>query len=141
MHGRDLHFMKKAFQLARRAQGFTSPNPLVGAVVVKNDKIIGQGYHKKAGLPHAEIVALNKAGQRAYGATLYVNLEPCCHWGRTPPCVDKIIAAGIKRVVISVKDPNPLVNGRSIRKLRAAAIEVETGLMKEEGVKINEVNS
>jgi len=139
MHSKDLHFMKKVFQLAYRAQGFTSPNPMVGAVVVKNNKIIGQGYHRKAGLPHAEVIALNKAGRMAYGATLYVNLEPCCHWGRTPPCVDRIIAAGIKRVVISVKDPNPLVNGRSIRKLKAAGIKVDVGLMKEEGARINEV--
>jgi diaminohydroxyphosphoribosylaminopyrimidine deaminase/5-amino-6-(5-phosphoribosylamino)uracil reductase len=136
---KDIHFMQEALGLAKRGEGKTSPNPLVGAVVVKNNKIISKGFHKKCGLAHAEVVALKKAGARAKGATLYVNLEPCFHFGRTPPCVDKVIKAGIKRVVIAVKDPNPQVKGKSIRKLRKNKIKVSLGVCQKEASKINEV--
>ncbi|MCF7909537.1 MAG: bifunctional diaminohydroxyphosphoribosylaminopyrimidine deaminase/5-amino-6-(5-phosphoribosylamino)uracil reductase RibD [Candidatus Omnitrophica bacterium] len=139
MKERDISFMQKAIRLARKGAGSVSPNPLVGAVVVKNNKIISEGFHRKAGLAHGEAEALDKAGLYAQKATLYVNLEPCCYFGRTPPCVDKIIKAGIKRVVIGTKDPNPKVDGRSIRKLRDHKIEVTNGVCREEAKKINEV--
>jgi len=136
---RDTYFIKEAFKLALKAEGFTSPNPLVGAVIVKNNKIISKGYHKKAGLPHAEIQAIKKAKTSLKGATLYVNLEPCFHFGRTPPCVDEIIRQKFKRVVIAVKDPNPEVNGKSIKKLKKAGVQVDVGLCQKQAVKINEV--
>lgn len=131
--------MQKALQLAKKGEGFVSPNPLVGAVIVKNNKIISKGYHKACGAAHAEIEAIKKAKQSLKGSTLYVNLEPCCHFGRTPPCVDEIIKHKIKRVVIANIDPNPLVKGRSITKLRRAGIKVETGLLKPEGRQLNQV--
>lgn len=134
-----LYFMRLALQLAKRAQGETSPNPIVGALVVKNGRIVGKGYHKKAGLPHAEIVALEDAGKRALGATLYVTLEPCAHFGRTPPCVDEIIASGIKKVVIGMIDPNPLNNGKGISILRQHKIKVETGFLEDDLRRLNEV--
>lgn len=136
---KDISFIKKTFQLAKKGEGNTSPNPLVGAVIVKGDKIISSGYHKKCGAAHAEAEAINKAKVSLRGASLYLNLEPCCHFGRTPPCVDAIIRAGIKRAVISVIDPNPRVNGRSVAKLRKAGIEVELGAGKEVAVQLNEV--
>ena len=114
----DQNYMRLALNLARKAEGYVSPNPMVGAVVVKSGKVISGGYHKKAGLPHAEIAALRKAGSKARGADLYVNLEPCCHQGRTPPCTESIIAAGIKKVVMGIRDPNRLVSGKGIRSLR-----------------------
>lgn len=123
--------------LAKKGLGKTSPNPMVGCVIVKNGRIIGDGYHKKAGFPHAEIEALNKAGKDAKGATLYVNLEPCSHYGRTPPCTDAIIKAGIKRVVASCLDVNPIVNGKKI--LERKGIKVNIGLLKDEGHMLNEV--
>ena len=128
----DAYFMRKAFSLALRAKGRTWPNPLVGAVVVKNGKIIGQGYHKKAGLAHAEVEAICAAGKYARGASLYVTLEPCAHYGRTPPCVDKIIESGIKRVLVGMVDPNPLNNGKGIKLLKEHGIKIETGLLGEE---------
>ncbi len=100
--------MHLALSLARKGMGTTSPNPMVGAVLVKGNRIIGKGYHRKAGMPHAEVVALNEAKEEAKGATLYVNLEPCAHVGRTPPCVSSIIAAGVRRVAIAMLDPNPI---------------------------------
>jgi len=133
-----LYFMKKAMQLALKAKGMTSPNPLVGALVVKKGKIISGGYHQKAGLPHAEVIALEKAGNLAKGATLYVTLEPCVHFGRTPPCVYKIIESGIKKVVIGMIDPNPLNNGKSIPILKRHGIEVEVGFLEEKLSKMNE---
>ncbi len=139
MEEKDIYFMKRALSLAKKGEGETSPNPLVGAVVVKNNKLVSEAFHKKSGLPHAESIALEMAGPKAKGATLYLNLEPCCHFGRTPPCVDKVIAAGIKRVVIAIKDPNPLVNGKSIRKLKKNNIEVLTGVCREEAEGVNEV--
>ncbi|PIR24794.1 MAG: riboflavin biosynthesis protein RibD [Deltaproteobacteria bacterium CG_4_10_14_0_2_um_filter_43_8] len=124
--------MKQAIALAKKASGNTAPNPLVGAAVVKQGKIIASAYHQKAGTPHAEIHALKKAKQKAKGATLFVTLEPCCHHGKTPPCVEAIIAAGIKNVVVGCKDPNPLVAGKGIRALRKAGITVKVGVLKKE---------
>ena len=134
----DQYYMKLAIDLALKGEGQTSPNPLVGAVVVKSGKVIAKGYHKKAGLPHAETIALLKAGSQSIGADLFVNLEPCCHHGRTPPCVEAIIEAGIKRVVIGVSDPNNLVNGKSIRLLRKKGVGVVTGVLKKDCEKLNE---
>lgn len=135
----DIKLMKMALKLAERARGETSPNPLVGAVIVKDGIIAGKGYHKKAGEKHAEIIALEKAGNKAKGGTLYINLEPCCHKGKTPPCTEKIIASGIKKVICSMKDPNPLVFGKGIKKLKEAGIDVLTGLLEKEAIKLNEV--
>ena len=123
----DAQFMRLALRLARRGYGVTSPNPMVGAVLVKGGKIIGRGWHRRAGLPHAEIEALHDAQKRGHnpkGATLYVTLEPCSTHGRTPPCTDAIIAAGIKRVVVGATDPNPKHSGRAFKILRRAGIEV-----------------
>lgn len=136
---KDMYFMKKAISLAEKAEGETSPNPLVGAVVVKNNKIIGTGFHKRCGLRHAEISALKKAGNLARGATLYINLEPCFHFGKTPPCVEKVIEVGIERVVLAMKDPNPRVWGKSIRKLKKNNIKVSLGVCKKEALELNEV--
>ena len=134
----EAEYMRRAITLARRGLGTTSPNPMVGAVVVKGGKIIGAGYHRKAGEAHAEITALEKAGQRARGGTLILNLEPCCHTGRTPPCVNAIIKAGLKKVVVAMQDPNPLVNGRGIEMLRKAGIDVKVGLLEREAGVLNE---
>jgi diaminohydroxyphosphoribosylaminopyrimidine deaminase/5-amino-6-(5-phosphoribosylamino)uracil reductase len=123
--------MKKAFRLAEKGLGYTSPNPPVGAIVVKDGEIVGAGYHRKAGGPHAEAVALKRAGERAHGATLVVTLEPCSHFGKTPPCADSIIAAGVTRVVSATCDPNPVVAGSGYRKLREAGVEVTDGVLKE----------
>lgn len=119
----DLRFMRRAVQLARR--GFPVPNPHVGAVIVKNGVIVGEGYHPYAGAPHAEIVALQKAGDAVQGATLYVTLEPCNHYGRTPPCTNAILERGMKRVVVGMTDPNPQVSGKGIERLREAGVQVE----------------
>ncbi len=131
-------FIRKTISLARIAKGKTSPNPLVGAVIVKGGGIIGRGYHAKAGEPHAEINAINNANVSTKGATLYVNLEPCCHHGRTPPCVDAIIKAGIKEVFVGMYDPNPLVSGGGIEKLRDNGIDVIVGVLEHECEKLNE---
>src|SRR5476651_1540585 len=123
----EIGFIRHALRLARRGYGATSPNPMVGAVLVKGGKIIGRGWHRRAGLPHAEIEALRDAQKRGHsprGATLYVTLEPCCTHGRTPPCTDAIIEAGIKRVVVGAIDPNPKHAGKGFRILRRAGIEV-----------------
>ena len=134
----DLKYMKRALFLAQKAHGKTSPNPMVGAVIVKAGKVISEGYHKQAGLPHAEAEALSQAGKKASGATLYVTLEPCCHTGkRTPPCTDSIISHGVKRVVIAMKDPNPSVSGKGINKLKRAGIDVEFGLLRERAQELN----
>jgi diaminohydroxyphosphoribosylaminopyrimidine deaminase/5-amino-6-(5-phosphoribosylamino)uracil reductase len=124
----DSTYMKKAIRLAKKALGRTAPNPPVGAVIVKEDRIVGKGFHPKAGLPHAEVYALRDAGEDARGATLYVTLEPCSHHGRTPPCADEIIEAGIKRVVLGAVDLNPIVAGRGIERLRSSGIEVVAGV-------------
>ncbi len=134
----DEKYMKLALRLAIKAKGRTSPNPLVGAVIVKNDRIVGRGYHRKAGRPHAEINALNMTGERAKGATLYLNLEPCAHFGKTPPCTKRIISSGIKEVVIAMIDPNPLNCGNGVKELRKAGIEVKVGVLEKEARKINE---
>lgn len=132
-------YMNLALGLALKAKGKTSPNPLVGALVVKNGEIIGRGYHKKCGLPHAEVIALEEAGALAKGARLYVTLEPCAHFGRTPPCVNRIIKSGVKEVVIGMVDPNPLNNGRGIAILKEHKIEVKLGFLENKLRKINEV--
>ncbi len=134
----DRLFMARALALARLGAGRTSPNPMVGAVVVKDGRVVGEGYHQKAGTPHAEVHALRAAGAAAAGATLYVSLEPCNHHGRTPPCTEAIIAAGIRRVVAATRDPNPQVNGSGMARLRAAGIEVVEGVMEEEARELNE---
>ena len=134
-------FMQRALDLARRATGRTSPNPLVGAVVVKDDQVIGEGYHQKAGTPHAEIHALNAAGENARGATLYTTLEPCCHWGRTPPCTEALINAGIAEVYIAEVDPNPKVAGKGIRQLQEAGLHVHVGLCEQSAAELNEIYS
>ena len=130
--------MDETLKLAKRATGWTNPNPMVGAVIVKDGKVIGRGYHHKASSPHAEIEALRAAGTNAAGATLYVNLEPCAHHGRTPPCTDAIIASGISRVVCATVDPNPRVSGQGIKQLRAAGINVTIGPRLAEAQKLNE---
>jgi diaminohydroxyphosphoribosylaminopyrimidine deaminase / 5-amino-6-(5-phosphoribosylamino)uracil reductase len=119
-----LSFMREALDLARKGRALASPNPMVGAVIARGETVVGRGFHTYAGLQHAEIVALAQAGDQARGATIYVNLEPCSHHGRTPPCVDAIIAAGVARVVAAVEDTNPLVSGAGFRRLREAGIEV-----------------
>jgi diaminohydroxyphosphoribosylaminopyrimidine deaminase/5-amino-6-(5-phosphoribosylamino)uracil reductase len=135
----DKNYMKLALKLAARARGRTSPNPMVGAVVVKDGNIVGQGFHQKAGTPHAEIHALKEAGPEARGATLYVTLEPCCHYGRTGPCTEAIIQAGISRVVVAMADPNPLVAGKGLKRLEEAGISVTLGVMEDEARQLNEV--
>jgi diaminohydroxyphosphoribosylaminopyrimidine deaminase/5-amino-6-(5-phosphoribosylamino)uracil reductase len=132
------YFMRLAMQLALKAKGKTSPNPMVGALVVKNGRIVGRGFHEKAGLSHAEIIALDEAAEKVEGAKLYVTLEPCSHFGRTPPCVHRIISSGIKEVIVGMVDPNPLNNGRGINTLRQNKIKVEVGFLEEELRKINE---
>lgn len=134
----DLAYMEMAYGLAEKARGRTSPNPLVGAVVVRNGVVVGHGYHEEAGKPHAEILALRMAGRRAKGATLYLTLEPCVHWGRTPPCVDKVLAAGLERAVISAIDPNPLVHTKGARRLEEAGLPVALGLLQEKNAGLNE---
>lgn len=126
-------------ELARKPEGNTTPNPLVGALLVKGGKIVGRGYHRKAGLPHAEIEALKRSGSKAKGATLYVNLEPCDHFGKTPPCTDKIIERGIKRVVIGMRDPNPINCGRGIKKLKRKKINIKCNVLKKESRDLNRV--
>lgn len=131
-------YMKRTLALAAKGKGRTSPNPMVGAVIVKNSRIIAEGYHRKAGTPHAEIIALKKAGAKAKGATLYVNLEPCCHTDKkTPPCTKAIIQSGINKVVIAMKDPNPKVAGKGIRELKKAGVKIEPGIMKLEARELN----
>jgi len=137
----DAFFMRLALRLARRGYGATSPNPMVGAVLVKDGKIIGRGWHRRAGLPHAEIQALRdaqKRGHNPHSATLYVTLEPCCTHGRTPPCTEAIIAAGIKKVVIGATDPNPKHSGKAFKILRRAGIEVVHGVLNDECERLNE---
>lgn len=131
MHS-DVHYMRQALRLARKGLGRTSPNPCVGAVVVNNGEIVGRGYHKKAGTPHAEVHALNDAGDRARGGTIYVTLEPCNHTGRTPPCTRAVLGAGISRVVIGSPDPNPRVAGGGTALLSSQGLEVTSGVLEEE---------
>jgi len=135
----DLRFMQMALDAAARGRGFTSPNPMVGAVVVKDGTVVGQGYHQFAGGPHAEVNAIEAAGVQALGATLYVNLEPCNHTGRTPPCTLKIVAAGIRRVVVGMQDPNPAVTGGGADFLKQRGVEVTLGVCEEAAEALNEV--
>jgi diaminohydroxyphosphoribosylaminopyrimidine deaminase/5-amino-6-(5-phosphoribosylamino)uracil reductase len=135
---KDITYLQMAYGLAEQAKGWASPNPLVGAVIIKSDTIVGTGYHKKPGQPHAEIVALQKAGGKAKNGTMYITLEPCIHWGRTPPCVDSIIQAGIKRVVVSSLDPNPLIHRKGVQKLRQSGIVVSHGPLREKNKTLNE---
>lgn len=130
--------MQRCLELARRALGRTSPNPMVGAVIVKDGEIVGEGFHPRAGEPHAEVFALKAAGELARGATIYVSLEPCNHYGRTPPCSEALIAAGVAKVVVGMVDPNPLVGGGGIERLRAAGIEVVVGVEQAACEKLNE---
>ncbi|MGI5891647.1 MAG: bifunctional diaminohydroxyphosphoribosylaminopyrimidine deaminase/5-amino-6-(5-phosphoribosylamino)uracil reductase RibD [Bacillota bacterium] len=141
MHSEEksLYYMKAALNLAKKGAGKTSPNPMVGALVVKDDTIIGYGWHMKAGGPHAEIFALDQAKENAKDATLYVTLEPCSHQGKTPPCTEAIINAGIKEVVIAMIDPNTLVSGNGIAQLKEAGIEVRLGIMEEEAKLLNDI--
>ena len=134
----DRQYMKMALELAQKGMGFTAPNPMVGAVIVKNGRIIGQGYHRKYGELHAEIEALAVCTEEPKGASIYVTLEPCCHYGKQPPCVNAILEAGIRRVIIGSSDPNPLVAGKGIRILKDHGIEVTENILKEECDKLNE---
>lgn len=134
----DIAIMHRCLTLAQQAAGRTAPNPMVGAVVVQAGQIVGEGFHPAAGQPHAEVFALRAAGDRAQGATLYVNLEPCSHYGRTPPCAEAVIAAGIERVVVGMEDPNPLVAGSGIARLRAAGLSVTTGVETAACLRLNE---
>jgi diaminohydroxyphosphoribosylaminopyrimidine deaminase / 5-amino-6-(5-phosphoribosylamino)uracil reductase len=131
-------FMKRAIALARRGIGRTSPNPVVGCVIVRDGRIVGAGWHRKAGTPHAEVHALGMAGEAARGADVYVTLEPCSHFGKTPPCADALIAAGVGRVFAAMVDPNPKVSGRGVDKLENAGIPVHVGLLEQESRKLNE---
>lgn len=135
----DEAFIRRTLTLARRAEGMTSPNPMVGAVLVKHGRIIAEGYHRRAGTAHAEVIAIEKAGMDAAGSTLYVSLEPCCHKDkRTPPCTEMIIAAKIVKVVVAIRDPNPKVSGKGIEELRKAGIEVVSGILEDEARQFNE---
>jgi diaminohydroxyphosphoribosylaminopyrimidine deaminase/5-amino-6-(5-phosphoribosylamino)uracil reductase len=128
----DARYMAEALQLARRGLGRTSPNPAVGAVVVRGGRVVGRGFHRRAGGSHAEVFALREAGPRARGATLYVTLEPCCHFGRTPPCVQAVRNSAVARVVVGALDPNPLVRGRGVRQLRRSGVAVDVGVREAE---------
>ncbi|MDR7465547.1 MAG: bifunctional diaminohydroxyphosphoribosylaminopyrimidine deaminase/5-amino-6-(5-phosphoribosylamino)uracil reductase RibD [Armatimonadota bacterium] len=134
----DTHYMREALGLARRGLGRTSPNPAVGAVVVRDGQVVGRGFHRRAGEAHAEVVALQEAGSRARGATLYVTLEPCPTTGRTGPCTEAILQAGIARVVVAARDPDPHVDGRGLQRLGAAGVEVTTGVLAREAVRLLE---
>lgn len=135
---KDEEYMKRALQLARKGRGKVSPNPLVGAVIVRAGRIVAEGYHREFGADHAEIDAIKRASGGVRGATMYVNLEPCCHWGKTPPCVDTLIEREIKEVVIGALDPNPLVNGKGAQILRDHGIEVVEGVLEQEARALNE---
>ena len=135
----DEYFMKLALGFAKKGEGFTSPNPMVGAIIVKDGNVVGKGYHHAAGKAHAEVNAINDAGVLAQGATLYVTLEPCNHTGRTPPCTEKILASGIRRVVVAMHDPNPGVKGGGIDYLKHRGIDIKTGVCEERAKRLNEI--
>ncbi|ARC53530.1 bifunctional diaminohydroxyphosphoribosylaminopyrimidine deaminase/5-amino-6-(5-phosphoribosylamino)uracil reductase RibD [Candidatus Riesia pediculischaeffi] len=137
MNDQDEQFMRRAISLAKRGQFTTSPNPNVGCVIVKDNKIVGESYHSKTGELHAEILAMKKSGEMIKGSTVYVTLEPCNHYGCTPPCVDELINAGISKIFVAMTDPNPQVSGKSLKKLRESGIQVVYGLLKKESEKIN----
>lgn len=134
----DIDYMRRALELAEGGRGLTSPNPMVGAVLVRDGEIVGEGSYSFDGVRHAEVQALEQAGEQARGATLYINLEPCSHHGRTPPCAGALIAAGVARVVAGMADPNPLVSGRGFERLRQANIEVRAGVLEGECRRLNE---
>ncbi|MDD5264341.1 MAG: bifunctional diaminohydroxyphosphoribosylaminopyrimidine deaminase/5-amino-6-(5-phosphoribosylamino)uracil reductase RibD, partial [Candidatus Bipolaricaulis sp.] len=135
----DREWMRLALDLAELGEGDVNPNPLVGAVVVRDERVVGRGYHRRFGGPHAEVHALDEAADAARGATLYVTLEPCCHFGKTPPCTDRILAAGVQRVVVATTDPNPIISGRGLATLRAAGIEVVEGVLAEAALRQTEI--
>jgi len=135
---KDLAYLEMAYALAEKARGWTNPNPNVGAVVVKRDAVIGYGYHEKPGSPHAEIIALARAGKEAKAGTLYLTLEPCVHWGRTPPCIGPVLAARFRRIVVSAPDPNPAVFQKGLRRIRESGIALSVGLLKERNEALNE---
>lgn len=138
MSQEDVTYMKIALTLAKQGRGLTGPNPMVGAIVVKDGEVVGQGYHQKAGEAHAEIVALKQAGDKARGATLFVTLEPCCHTGKTGPCTEAIISANMRRVVVAMQDPNTRVNGRGVRELKRLGITVDVGVCEKDAISLNE---
>ena len=133
----DLWHIRRALELARRGQGFVEPNPMVGCVIAQGAEIIGEGWHRRFGQAHAEVEALQMAGDRAAGGTLYVTLEPCCHHGKTPPCTEAVLASGVRRVVVAMRDPFPQVQGGGIAALRAAGIAVDVGLLEAEAARLN----
>jgi len=135
---KDRAFMEMAYGLAERAKGWASPNPNVGAVIVKRDAVVGFGYHEKPGKPHAEIIALEKAGNLSKNATAYLTLEPCTHWGRTPPCIDRILQSGLRRIVVSSLDPNPLVYKKGIARIIQSGMDAAVGLLAEKNHRLNE---
>lgn len=130
-------YMELTLNLAEKGRGFVSPNPMVGCIIVKRGRIVGKGWHKKAGSEHAEVLAINDAGKKAINSTLYVNMEPCSHWGRTPPCTEKIVEAGVREVIIGMKDVNPLVEG--FRELKFRGLKTKIGILEKEAKKLNEV--
>jgi diaminohydroxyphosphoribosylaminopyrimidine deaminase/5-amino-6-(5-phosphoribosylamino)uracil reductase len=137
----DIRYMQECFELAYKGAGYASPNPMVGAVIVKNGTVIGRGYHERFGGAHAEVNAIRAATEQVEGSTVYVNLEPCNFTGKTPPCTDLLIASKVSRVVIGMKDPNPRVSGKGIKQLQQAGIEVTTGVIEEKAQKLNEIFS
>lgn len=137
MMNEDISYMQKAIALARKGEGVASPNPLVGAILVREGRIVGEGFHIFEKVKHAEGIALDMAGELAKGATLYCSLEPCCHYGRTPPCTDALIEAGIARAVIAIVDPDSRVSGLGIKQLKDAGIEVVVGVCEEEAYNLN----
>jgi len=138
VENQDSYWMGQALALGALGEGRTSPNPRVGCMVVRDGKVLGRGFHRAVGLPHAEAMALAEAGENARGATLYVNLEPCAHHGRTPPCCEAVIRLGIQRVVAALQDPNPLVDGEGFRRLRDAGIQVDVGLLEDDARRLND---
>ncbi len=138
MSAQDLDFMARALALAANGLNTTTPNPRVGCVIVRDGQVVGEGWHVRAGEPHAEVHALRAAGEAARGATAYVTLEPCSHFGRTPPCCDALVAAGVARVVVAMQDPNPLVAGRGLARLREAGIRVDGGVLEAQARQLNE---
>jgi diaminohydroxyphosphoribosylaminopyrimidine deaminase / 5-amino-6-(5-phosphoribosylamino)uracil reductase len=137
MTNEDKQYMEQAIELARKGEGLAAPNPMVGAVIVRDGEVVGEGFHLFEAVKHAEVVALEAAGELARGATLYCNLEPCCHHGRTPPCTDAMIEAGIRRAIVAIVDPDSRVSGSGIRQLREAGIEVVVGVCEAEAYNLN----
>jgi diaminohydroxyphosphoribosylaminopyrimidine deaminase / 5-amino-6-(5-phosphoribosylamino)uracil reductase len=137
MTNQDIHFMKQALELARKGEGLAAPNPMVGAVIVRDGQVVGEGFHIFEAIKHAEVIALEAAGELASGATLYCSLEPCCHHGRTPPCTDAMIEAGISRAIVAIVDPDSRVSGSGIRQLKDAGIEVVVGVCEAEAHNLN----